>query len=52
MAKIVFIQNLWFECLGTMYLSAELKAHGHDCEVLIGRNAADVLDSIEKYALT
>jgi radical SAM superfamily enzyme YgiQ (UPF0313 family) len=31
-----------------MYLSAGLKAHGHDCEVLIGSKATDFIDTIEK----
>ena len=36
MAKVAFLQNLWFEWLGIMYLSAVLKKEGHDVELFIG----------------
>jgi len=35
MAKIVFLQHLWYEYLGPMYISAVLKKNGHQCEVFI-----------------
>ena len=36
MARIAFLQNLWFEWLGIMYLSAVLKKEGHEVELFIG----------------
>ena len=36
MAKIVFLQYIWFEWIGIMSISAFLKKHGHSCEVVIG----------------
>jgi hypothetical protein len=36
MAKVAFLQNLWFEWLGIMYLSAVLKNEGHNVEPFIG----------------
>ena len=36
MAKIVFLQYIWFEWVGIMSISALLKKHGHSCEVIIG----------------
>jgi len=38
MIKFAFVQNIWFEYPGTMYLSAALKKAGHSCEVFIGRD--------------
>jgi anaerobic magnesium-protoporphyrin IX monomethyl ester cyclase len=35
MAKVAFLQNLAFEYLGTMYLCAFLKKHGHTVDVFI-----------------
>lgn len=43
--KVLFIQNLWFECLGVMYLSSSLKAHGHDCDVIIGSNTDELIEA-------
>jgi radical SAM superfamily enzyme YgiQ (UPF0313 family) len=43
MAKIIFLQNMWFKFLGPMYISAALKRAGHDCELLIGQDADDFL---------
>jgi anaerobic magnesium-protoporphyrin IX monomethyl ester cyclase len=41
MASVIFLQNLWFEFMGPMYLSASLKSHGHDCRLLIGDSYND-----------
>lgn len=38
MIKFAFLQYMWVEFLGTMYLSAVLKRAGHSCKVFIGRN--------------
>lgn len=35
MAKVVFVQNIWFEFQGPMYVSALLKSRGHECDLLI-----------------
>ena len=35
MAKILFLQNLPFEYMGPMYLSAVLKEHGHQCSLIV-----------------
>lgn len=41
MINVVFLQNLWFEFMGPMYLSASLKSAGHGCRMLIGNTFAD-----------
>ena len=38
MAKIAFVQNIFMEHLGIMYLTSGLKSHGHEIEVFIGRD--------------
>ena len=43
MARVVFLQNIWFEFMGPMYISAALKAQGHECELYIGNTATDFL---------
>jgi anaerobic magnesium-protoporphyrin IX monomethyl ester cyclase len=35
MAKVLFVQDIVYEYFGVMYLSAYLKQHGHQCEVVI-----------------
>ena len=49
MAKIVFLQNLWFKFLGPMYISAALKNAGHDCELFIGNDASDFLPLLKEH---
>lgn len=46
MARIVFLQNIWFEYMGTMQISAVLKAAGHECDLLIGGRASDFLPGL------
>ena len=41
MINVLFLQNLWFEFMGPMYLSASLKSSGHGCRMLIGDTLAD-----------
>jgi radical SAM superfamily enzyme YgiQ (UPF0313 family) len=43
MSRIVFLQNIWFEFMGPMYISAALKSKGHECELYIGNSAAEFL---------
>ncbi|MBU2633700.1 MAG: B12-binding domain-containing radical SAM protein [Nanoarchaeota archaeon] len=38
MVKVVFLQNIWYEYLGVMYLSGMLKSKGHKCDVLLGKD--------------
>ena len=35
MAKVLFLQQTHEEWLGVMYLSAMLKARGHQCDILV-----------------
>lgn len=48
MARIVFLQDIWFEFMGPMHISAVLKAAGHECDLLIGRNASDFLGELRR----
>jgi radical SAM superfamily enzyme YgiQ (UPF0313 family) len=45
MARVLFLQNFWFEFLGTMYLSAVLKQEGHTCELFIEGGERDLVAS-------
>lgn len=38
MARVAFVQNIAFEYLGVMYISAMLKKHGHEVEMFIVSN--------------
>lgn len=49
MAKVAFVQNLVFEYLGVMYLSAMLKKHGHTVEVFIVDNDGASLAGLEAF---
>jgi len=40
MARVLFIQNIWFKLFGTMILSRVLKDRGHTAELALGRPAA------------
>lgn len=50
MAKVLFIQNSWFEYHGVEFLSAVLKKGGHSCELyFVGKGKEDkVLDYIKE----
>ena len=48
MARVLFVQNFWFEYLGTMILSAVLKKAGHTVDLVIDSDAA----RIARYART
>lgn len=41
MAKLLFLQNMDYEFVGPMYISAMIKSHGHECELEIGHEAND-----------
>ncbi len=49
MAKIIFLQNIPFEYLGPMYISAVLKKHGHQCRLLILSEHKDYIKKIAEY---
>jgi radical SAM superfamily enzyme YgiQ (UPF0313 family) len=46
MAKILFLQNLPFEYMGPMYISALLKKHGHDCRLIIVSESRDYIREV------
>jgi len=46
MAKVVFIQQTLFEYLGPMALSAFLKKHGHDVDMLVEDSEPNLIDTI------
>lgn len=41
MAKLLFIQDVHYEYLGPIYISAMLKKGGHDCRMAIGKSLSD-----------
>jgi len=49
MAKILFVQNVPFEFMGPMYLSALLKKHGHECRLVIVSEEADYLGRVAAF---
>ncbi len=49
MAKILFLQNMDYEFVGPMYLSAMLKSHGHKCELLIGHSTKKFEEKIKEF---
>lgn len=49
MAKMLFLQNMDYEFVGPMYISAMVKSNGHECELEIGHKPEDFQEIIEKY---
>lgn len=49
MAKILFVQEIWFELEGVMQLSAALKKAGHTVDVVIGNDKEKILEEIKSY---
>ena len=47
MARVVFVQDIVYEYFGVMYMSAYLKQHGHDCDVVIEYADKKWLERIE-----
>ena len=47
MAKVIFLQNLWIEYYGVMQLSAVLKKHGHETDIIFD-NEEIALKKIKK----
>lgn len=50
MAKVVFVQNIWFEFLGPMHISSLLKANGHSCDMLIVEDEEAAIRALESAA--
>lgn len=48
MAKVIFLQNFWYESPAIMSLSASLKKAGHQAGVLIGKDISDFSSAIKK----
>lgn len=49
MARIAFAQNLAFEYMGVMYLSAALKKNGHEVEVFLGNGDERLAREIAEF---
>ena len=48
MARVVFVQNIWYEYLGVMYISAILKKHGHFTDVVIANKSSEIIKELKK----
>ncbi|RJP70317.1 MAG: radical SAM protein [Candidatus Abyssobacteria bacterium SURF_17] len=46
MAKVLFVQNIFFELIGTMSLSAYLRSRGHRVDLIIETSPARILEHI------
>lgn len=46
MARVLFIQNFWFEFLGTMALSSLLKQHSHTVDLMIENDPKVIADYV------
>ncbi len=46
MAKLVFLQSSSYSYLGPMYISALLKARGHQCEMLVDEEERDLMGAL------
>src|SRR3990167_766212 len=49
MAKLLFLQDLEYEYLGSMYISLLLKKHGHKVLLRIGNKLSDFEQTISQY---
>jgi anaerobic magnesium-protoporphyrin IX monomethyl ester cyclase len=49
MSRIAFLQSFWFEFLGPMYISACLKARGHQVELFLGRGDSRFVDEVVRF---
>lgn len=49
MARIAFVQNVYMEYLGIIYLSSLLKSRGNEVEVFIGRNIRRLANEIRSF---
>jgi radical SAM superfamily enzyme YgiQ (UPF0313 family) len=49
MARVIFIQDFAHEYFGVMYLSAYLKKHGHQCDVIIEHAEKNWVKAVEDF---
>ncbi|MFP4081638.1 MAG: B12-binding domain-containing radical SAM protein [Candidatus Aminicenantes bacterium] len=49
MAKVLFLQNLPFEYMGPMSISALLKKHGHDCRLFVLSEHRNYLQELRDF---
>jgi radical SAM superfamily enzyme YgiQ (UPF0313 family) len=49
MSRILFIQDIGYEHIGTMYLAAVLKQHNHQCDLLIDSLEDDIIGKAKIY---
>jgi radical SAM superfamily enzyme YgiQ (UPF0313 family) len=49
MARILFIQDIGYEHIGTMYLAAVLKQHNHKCDLLIENLESNIIEKARIY---
>jgi anaerobic magnesium-protoporphyrin IX monomethyl ester cyclase len=49
MSRILFIQDIGYEHIGTMYLAAVLKQHNHQCDLLIDNLEKDIIEKARVY---
>ena len=48
MAKVVFIQNIWYEQLGIAYLASVLKRAGHQVDLFVEDAEGDLIESLRR----
>src|SRR3989344_9174427 len=48
MAKVMFLQDVWFPLQGVMNLSASLKKAGHNTDVAVGKDE-EIFEEIKKF---
>lgn len=46
MTKVIFLHNILYEPMGSMYLSAILKKNGHECDVFVQDYDKDIIKKI------
>jgi anaerobic magnesium-protoporphyrin IX monomethyl ester cyclase len=49
MARIAFVQDVWMEYVGTMYLASVLKLAGNIVEIFIGAETNKLIESISRF---
>jgi radical SAM superfamily enzyme YgiQ (UPF0313 family) len=49
MSRVLFIQDIGYEHIGTMYLAAVLKQHNHQCDILIDNLEDDIIEKVKVY---
>jgi anaerobic magnesium-protoporphyrin IX monomethyl ester cyclase len=49
MARLLFLQNVEYEFLGPMYISAILRQNGHECKLAIGHKIEGFAPTIDRF---